>query len=1305
MKTKLSKVFGTEGSLKQSIEESATVKIEDLNITEEVLEEDVYCGNYRYNKPYRGVQRGFRGNQSRGRLFAGNQSSGMQTGRRLSRGRVYSQYLDQKYKKQRCSFCESLYHTYSECPERIYFAQEEEGEEHDVVLYQSNLICERDFNIFVAESSVSAILDCGASATVSGKGWFDSYVNGLSAEQQSKVQIFDSQSSFKFGTGESFKSCFKAKIPARIGSKSISIMTDVVDTNIPLLLSKDSMKSAKTEINFVTDEVKMFGETQNVHFTKSGHYALPLNGAKGILDGLDRLNCKINLFTEGLDKKKIAVKLHSQFGHPSKIRLMKLLKRAGRDGDLELIEKIEEVYKECDICKAYAKPEPVPKVGFPLADEFNETVAMDLKFFDGKIILHLVDHLTRFSTGIICKSKEPKEIVSAIIRSWVSIFGPPRKFLMDNGGEFANETMIEFAESMNIRILTTAAESPWSNGLVERHNATLAEILHKVLAENKVDLETALAWAINAKNSLSNVHGFSPVQLALGYNPQLPNILSNKPPANSEVDHKDVLRKHLNTMKSAREAFIQSESSERIKRALKHNVYPSSANKFYTGDQVLYKRKDSRRWKGPGKVIGYESSNILIKHGSQYVRVHISRVRLIERSNDVNPTEAGSKSATLNINSSEDTELDRRPSGEFEGERQRIDEDDDQEQTKEETGDHEQSLGEDDESETSVDRSDDADETVEQTEDAMNNVVCKDDVKELEIKLKKGLVIDYEVADEPKQKGVLVKRTGKATGKYKNFWYVKNLSTGEVNEYDFDQLKSWKKSESVESDVNFTYDVWRVDKDLEKENTEKVSQAKMVEIEKWKEQNVYEEVKDEGQNRISTTWVVTEKKQGGQTSIKARLVARGYEEQEKVRSDSPTCSKDNVRLCLTVAAAKNWEIRSLDIKSAFLQGGAIERELCVVPPKEFRKSNVLWRLKKAVYGLTDASRSWYLEVIEVLRSLNMKLSQYDKAVALYHEGDDLNGMIIIHVDDLLYFGSESFLRSVMEPFKAKFQISREEAGAFKYVGISVKQAKDHIILDQNEYLGSVNGELLSRDVLKEKERYANEDEKKIFKQGVGQLGWLSGISKPEASFMYCTLSTIQSKPQMKDFSTLTKAFRDLKASNSEIKINELDLSSVKVTAYSDASFGTLPGGASQLGYIILLRDDNDKIVPITWISKKARRVARSTLSAETLAAVEALDAAFVVKAMVEEILPVNLPPIDLYVDNKSLHDAAKTTNTLVEKRLLVDISAIREMLERKEINIFWTPTESQLADVLTKGGVDKAKLTATLASGFLSPNM
>ena len=146
----------------------------------------------------------------------------------------------------------------------------------------------------------------------------------------------------------------------------------------------------------------------------------------------------------------------------------------------------------------------------PHADHFNDTVALDLKFFNGHIILHAIDHLTRFSSAILCKTKEADVILKGLIKCWISIFGPPKKFMVDNGGEFANAKFMELAESMNIRIITTSAYSPWSNGLVERHNATLVEILHKVMAEKHSDIETALCWTLQAINSLDNVHGFSP---------------------------------------------------------------------------------------------------------------------------------------------------------------------------------------------------------------------------------------------------------------------------------------------------------------------------------------------------------------------------------------------------------------------------------------------------------------------------------------------------------------------------------------------------------------------------------------------------------------------------------------------------------------------------------------------------------------------------------------------------------------------------------------------------------------------------
>ena len=60
-------------------------------------------------------------------------------------------------------------------------------------------------------------------------------------------------------------------------------------------------------------------------------------------------------------------------------------------------------------------------------------------------------------------------------------------------------------------------------------------------------------------------------------------------------------------------------------------------------------------------------------------------------------------------------------------------------------------------------------------------------------------------------------------------------------------------------------------------------QAKQVELQKWKDMEVYEEIEDQGQNFISTRWVITEKICEGQKGAKARLVARGFEDSGTIR--------------------------------------------------------------------------------------------------------------------------------------------------------------------------------------------------------------------------------------------------------------------------------------------------------------------------------------------------------------------------------------------------------------------------------------
>lgn len=56
--------------------------------------------------------------------------------------------------------------------------------------------------------------------------------------------------------------------------------------------------------------------------------------------------------------------------------------------------------------------------------------------------------------------------------------------------------------------MNTAAYSPWQNGICERNHAVVDNCVAKILEDQPdLNLELALAWAVNAKNSLSMMYG------------------------------------------------------------------------------------------------------------------------------------------------------------------------------------------------------------------------------------------------------------------------------------------------------------------------------------------------------------------------------------------------------------------------------------------------------------------------------------------------------------------------------------------------------------------------------------------------------------------------------------------------------------------------------------------------------------------------------------------------------------------------------------------------------------------------------
>ena len=1252
MKKRIRAIF--DNTLNFSESACAPIKVEPAFHAEAETEEEVlYNQSSRRGSGYNYRSRG-RGSYSRGNprgMFKDYQKSYDYN----SQKKVYNQKLNPPTSSghpSKCSICDSIMHWAKDCPHN-------EINKNKVVLF-SNGLDETVRDSFALETFNHGVLDSGCSTTVCGKVWLDNYMSNLTSYELNETK---SQTKFKFGDGRVVQSMKKVIIPIVLGNINTKIMTDVVDVNIPLLLSKESMKRANTKINFATDTVSMLGNNIELKYTNSGHYIVPLLPHQSIevtLLGLSENE------TSEKDKEKIALKLHLQFGHASCDKIISLLKDSG-NYDESLNSCVKKISENCEICKRYGKAKNRPVVGLSLSRDFNDCVSMDLKFLDGHIILHLIDNATRYSAAAVIPCKTKEVIIENIFKHWISIFGCPKKFLSDNGGEFNNELFRNMAELLNVEVLTTAAESPWSNGITERHNALISEMTRKVLADVNCSIHVAVAWSIAAKNALKNVYGFSPNQLVFGRNPNLPTVLESELPALEAVSSSQLIADHLNAMHAARKSFIENEASEKLRRALVKQTRTATSKIYHNGDKVFYRKRDSLRWHGPGIVIGAINKQVFVKHGGTFLRVNPCNLRLVlyRQPRNMDATkEAEDYEGNKVASTSESKEQGIHERDHTQANFESVDSDPD--------SSHERTSGLDIITITDIDlnstTSTEGNDILQEAVHGKEQETVDGIEHEVHGKEQETVEVDHEIDENNSSIPLCLRRIR-----------------------DFNKKGLKEQNDNIENAL-FSREACCKVKDLEHE-------AKIQEIQNLIDHEVFDEVDfKESSELIHTRWVMTDKVKEGCVTKKARLVVKGFQEDsEQIRKDSPTCLKESLRIVAAISAAHNWRLRSLDIKSAFLQGKRIERDVFVLPPPEV-KSNKIWKLKKTIYGLSDASRMWYLRVKEVLREMNCSMSIYDEALFYWKDkSNQLGGILALHVDDFLVCGSVEFYEIVIQNIKSIFEISKDESDQFTYLGFQIKSNEAGIDFCQEQYIDQLT--LLDT---RESDMVTKE-----LKSKIGQLAWVAGQTRPDISYDVCQLSVKDgaSSDQM-NVKKINKIIKRLKHNNVHINFPKMNLSKTKLICFTDASFGNLPDGASQGGYIVFLVAENGKCAPLTWQSRKLRRVVKSTLSAETMALMEGVECSILLRAIFRELIgQTNEIPIFGIIDSASLRDSLESSKTVQDKRLKIDICVLRDYLYNKEFSgVKWVPTNQQLADSLTKDGADASKLLLILRRGYLELN-
>ena len=147
--------------------------------------------------------------------------------------------------------------------------------------------------------------------------------------------------------------------------------------------------------------------------------------------------------------------------------------------------------------------------------------------------------------------------------------------------------------------------------------------------------------------------------------------------------------------------------------------------------------------------------------------------------------------------------------------------------------------------------------------------------------------------------------------------------------------------------------------------------------------------------KVSRFWgpdLCSQKKDDG--SIKARFVIKGFQEDLKF-SDSPTESRDTLKVFFSITANQKWMLEGSDVRAAFLQSDIIDRNVFIEPPPQRKKEGIIWKLRKPAYGLKDASKKWFESTSKTLLSFGMKQCLRDCCLFYYHKNGSLSGLRVI----------------------------------------------------------------------------------------------------------------------------------------------------------------------------------------------------------------------------------------------------------------------------------------------------------------------
>jgi Integrase zinc binding domain/Integrase core domain len=284
-------------------------------------------------------------------------------------------------------------------------------------------------------------------------------------------------------------------------------------------------------------------------------------------------------------------------------------------------EDIKNYVKSCEVCQRRGKPktrEPLLpiKVGNPFDRVGIDIVGpLPLTARKNRYIVVATEYLTKWPEARAIPAADAANVASFFFEDIICRHGCPKELLSDQGSHFCNKVVDALCQHMNVRHKLSSPYHPQTNGLVERFNRTLCEVLAKCSNQFEADWDHFVPAALFAyRTSQHSTTRHEPFFLLYGRDALLPveTTIHTYPsePADSINPEESIVRRMENIIGNLEEARIQAQ--ERIARSQQKQQVRHDKNAtletYSIGNLVLLYRsalektwshKLEEKWEGP----------------------------------------------------------------------------------------------------------------------------------------------------------------------------------------------------------------------------------------------------------------------------------------------------------------------------------------------------------------------------------------------------------------------------------------------------------------------------------------------------------------------------------------------------------------------------------------------------------------------------------------------------------------------------------------------------------------------------------